>query len=272
MPRKSRELIADLQIKESRGDRREIVVRSPLTRNDSQRFRKLTAAAVLVVSFAGCWWSMTNCAAVEAPEQSTALPADNLFAVPSPLAFHAPAFDKIRIEHFLPTFTFGMKQQLAEMNAIAGQTAAPTFENTIVAMERSGALLTRVENVFSNLTSAEKNKALQNIETELAPLRAAHSDNILLNRPLFQRVETVWQKKESLGLTEEQAEVLKQRYESFLRAGARLSDQDQGRIRSLNEQLSKLETKFEENLLAIAKERARSEEHTSELQSRPHLV
>jgi peptidyl-dipeptidase Dcp len=228
----------------------------PLTRNDSQRFRKLTEVAVLVVSFAGVCWSLTNCTADEAPERSTALPADNPFAVPSPLPFHAPAFDKFRIEHFLPTFTFGMKQQLAEMNAIASRTAAPTFENTIEAMERSGALLTRVDNVFSNLTSAEKTKALQNIETELAPLRAAHSDNILLNRPLFQRVETVWQKKESLGLTEEQAEVLKQRYESFLRAGARLSDQEQGRIRSLNEQLSKLETKFEENLLAIAKERA----------------
>src|SRR4029079_17837796 len=92
--------------------------------------------------------------------------------------------------------------------------------------------------------------------TELAPLRAVHSDNILLNRPLFQRVEKLWQGKANLGLTEEQGEVLKQRYESFVRAGAKLSDQEQGRIRSLNEQLSKLETKFEENLLAIAKERA----------------
>jgi peptidyl-dipeptidase Dcp len=221
--------------------------------------------AVLVFSFAGFWWSVTNCAAVEAPEKSTALPADNPFADPSPLPFHAPAFDKIRVEHFLPTFTFGMQQQLAEMNAIASQKADPTFENTIVAMERSGALLTRVENVFSNLTSAEKTKPLQTIETELAPLRAAHSDNVLLNRPLFQRVERIWQKKESLGLTEEQAEVLKQRYEGFLRAGARLSDQDQGRIRSLNEQLSKLETKFEENLLAIARERAVIVETAQEL-------
>jgi peptidyl-dipeptidase Dcp len=196
------------------------------------------------------------CVAVEPTERSAALPADNPFATASPLPFHAPAFDKVRNEHFMPTFLAGMKQQLAEMNAIAGQTAAPTFENTIEQMEQSGALLARVDNVFSNLTSAEKTKPLQTIETELAPLRAAHSDNILLNRPLFQRVEKVWQTKESLGLTEEQAEVLKQRYESFLRAGARLNEKDQARIRSLNEQLSKLETKFEENLLAIAKERA----------------
>ena len=184
------------------------------------------------------------------------LPADNPFAAPSPLPLHAPDFNKIRIEHYLVTFTVGMKQQLAEMHTIASQTEAPTFENTIVAMERSGALLTRVDSVFSNLTSADKNDALQNIETELAPLRAVHADNILLNRELFQRVEKLWQKRESLGLNEEQGEVLKQRYESFIRAGARLSDQDQTRIRSLNEQLSKLETKFEENLLAIAKERA----------------
>ena len=216
---------------------------------ESQRFKKLIAA--LVVGLSGCWSLATNFAAEETP-----LPSDNPFAAPSPLPFHAPAFDKIRVEHFLTTFTYAMKQQLAEMNAIAAQKDAPTFENTIVAMERSGELLTRVDNVFSNLTSAEKNKPLQTIETELAPLKAAHSDNILLNRRLFQRVEKVWQNKDSLGLSEEQSELLKQRYESFVRAGAMLNDQDQGRIRSLNEQLSKLETKFEENLLAIGKERA----------------
>jgi peptidyl-dipeptidase Dcp len=224
--------------------------------NDSQRFRKLTAVVVLFVCFAGFLRNVTYCAAVETPEQTMHLPADNPFAEPSPLPFHAPAFDKIRIEHYLSTFTFGMKQQLSEMQAIAKDSAAPAFENTIAAMERSGAVLTRVDNVFSNLTSADKNKPLQNIETELAPLRAAHWDNILMNRQLFQRVEKIWLTRESLGLTEEQSEVLKQRYESFIRAGARLNDQDQGRIRSLNEQLSKLETKFEENLLAIAKERA----------------
>lgn len=240
-------------------------MRLPLAWNDSKRFRELTAMTVLVVGFAGFWWNATNCAAVETPEQITALPADNPFAAPSPLPFQAPAFDKIRIEHYLPTFTFGMKQQLAEMNAIVKHKDAPTFENTIVAMEQSGALLNRIDNVFYNLTSADKNDALQNIETELAPQRAVHTDNILLNRPLFQRVEKVWQARESLELTEEQSEVLKKHYESFLRAGARLSDQDQVRIRSLNEQLSKLETKFEENLLAIAKERAIVVETAEEL-------
>lgn len=227
-----------------------------MRRNEQQRDSSLYSIMILSISFAGLGFHMTNSAAVDTPERSTNLPADNPFAVPSPLTLHAPSFDKIKVEHFMPAFTVGMSQQLGEMNAIAKQQEPATFENTIVAMERSGALLTRVDNVFSNLTSAEKNKPLQNIETELAPLRAAHQDNILLNRPLFDRVEKLWKTKQSLKLTEEQAELLKQRYESFLRAGAELSSQDQGRIRSLNEQLSKLETKFDENLLAIAKERA----------------
>jgi peptidyl-dipeptidase Dcp len=237
--------------------------------NPSRRIRIFTTLIILGAGCAGFWFSVTNLAAVDAPERSKALLANNPFAAPSPLPFHAPEFDKIRSEHFLPTFTSGMQQQLAEMNSIANQADAPTFENTIEAMERSGALLTRVDNVFSNLTSAEKTKALQNIETELAPLRAAHWDNILLNRKLFQRVEKLWQMRESLKLTEEQTEVLRQRYESFIRAGARLSDQDQGRIRSLNEQLSKLETKFEENLLAIARERAVVVETVNELEGLP---
>ncbi|MFO1092935.1 MAG: M3 family metallopeptidase [Planctomycetaceae bacterium] len=196
-----------------------------------------------------------NCAAAETPK-AVALPADNPFAAPSPLPFQAPAFDKIKIDVFMPTFTAGMQQQLGEMQTIAGRTDAPTFINTIVPMEESGAVLIRVSNVFDNLCSADKNEPLQNLETELAPLRAAHSDNLLLNRPLFQRVEKLWETKDSLGLTEEQAELLKQRYESFVRAGAKLNDEQQGRIRSLNEQLSRLETKFEENLLAVSKERA----------------
>ncbi len=195
----------------------------------------------------------------------TQLSADNPFAAPSPLDFHTPAFDKVRLEHYQPAFTVGMKQQLAEMDAIASQTDAPTFENTIVAIEKSGALLTRVRNVFSNMTSAEKTKDLQNIETELAPLQAAHSDNILLNRGLFARVEKLYETRDTLGLSEEQREVLKQHYESFVRAGAKLDEAQQARIRSLNEQLSKLETKFEENLLAVTEERSVFIDNVSEL-------
>ncbi|MDA1229787.1 MAG: M3 family metallopeptidase, partial [Planctomycetota bacterium] len=193
------------------------------------------------------------------------LPADNAFASPSSLPFHTPAFDRIRLEHYQPAFMVGMKQQLAEMDAIAAQKAAPSFENTIVAIEKSGALLTRVRNVFSNMTSAEKTKDLQNIETELAPLQAVHSDNILLNRGLFARVERLFQTRETLELNDEQNEVLKQHYESFVRAGAKLDESQQARIRILNEQLSRLETKFEENLLAITEERSVFIDNVAEL-------
>ena len=181
---------------------------------------------------------------------------DNPFASASTLPLRAPAFNVIRTEHYQPAFMAGMQQQLAEMEAIASHSDAPTFENTIVAIERSGTLLNRSRQVFSNMTSAHTNKDLQNIQTELAPLLAAHSDNILLNQQLFKRVEKLYDSRDSLELTGEQQEVLRRHYEDFVRAGARLSEADQNRIRSLNEQLSTLQTKFEDNLLAVTKERS----------------
>ncbi|MFO0249994.1 MAG: M3 family metallopeptidase, partial [Planctomyces sp.] len=199
------------------------------------------------------------------------LPPDNPFASPSPLVFQTPQFDRIRDEHFRPAFLEGMRLQLAEMEAITAQQAEPTFENTITAIEKSGALLTRVRNVFSNLTSSHKNDALQAIETELAPLQAAHSDNILLNRSLFARVSSLWDRREQLGLTTEQQEVLQQHYEGFVRAGARLTDEQQVRIRALNEKISLLETKFEENLLALLKERSVVVDSVAELDGMSEL-
>lgn len=184
------------------------------------------------------------------------LPADNPFASESPLPLQAPAFDEIRIEHFQPALKEGMRQQLAEVDAVTDQQEQPTFENTIVALEKSGALLTRTRHVFSNLTSAHTNEHLQNIQTEMAPLFAAHSDNILLNRELFERVESLYESRNSLQLSAEQLEVLRQHYEDFVRAGARLPVEQQNRVRALNEQLSALQTKFEDNLLAVTKERS----------------
>ena len=192
----------------------------------------------------------------EKPNPPSELPAENPFATPSKLPLHAPPFDAIRVDHYLPAFMVGIRHQLDEIKAIAAQSDAPTFENTIVAIEKSGALLSRVEQVFSNLTSANTNDFLQKTQKEVAPLLAAHSDNILLNRQLFQRVEELYQSRESLTLTSEQQEVLRRHYEDFVRAGARLPEQRQNRIRSLNEQLSKLQNEFEDNLLAATKERS----------------
>ncbi|MCH2202110.1 MAG: M3 family metallopeptidase [Fuerstiella sp.] len=203
---------------------------------------------------------------VNNPTVNTAgLPSDNPFSVPSPLPFHAPPFDIIRIEHYQPAFNTGMQQQREEIASIAAQTGTATFANTIVPLETSGALLKRVRRVFSNMTSAHTNRHLQNIQTEIAPLLAAHSDNILLNHRLFQRVETLHESRDSLGLTNEQQEVVRQHYVDFVRAGARLSVRHQNRIRSLNEQLSRLQTKFEDNLLAITKERSVVVDDISEL-------
>lgn len=199
------------------------------------------------------------------PQSPAELPADNPFAAPSPLPLHAPAFDAIRVEHYLPAFLAGIRQQLAEIKAIAAQAEAPTFENTIVSLERSGALLSRVEQVFSNLTSANTNEYLQQTQKEVAPLLAAHSDNIRLNRKLFLRIEKLYESRESLKLTSEQQEVLKRHYEDFVRAGARLPEQRQTRIRSLNEQLSRLQTEFTDNLLAATKERSVVVDQVTEL-------
>ncbi|MCH2212486.1 MAG: M3 family metallopeptidase [Fuerstiella sp.] len=184
------------------------------------------------------------------------LPAENPFSMPSPLPFHAPPFDTIRIEHYQPAFNSGMQQQREEIAAITAQAEAATFANTIVPFEKSGTLLKRVRRVFFNMTSAHTSRHLQNIQTEMAPLLAAHSDNILLNRELFQRVETLYESRESTGLSNEQREVVRQHYMAFIRAGARLSPELQSQIRSLNEQLSTLQNSFEDNLLAVMKERS----------------
>ena len=200
--------------------------------------------------------SLLNGANVTDQTSAPELPADNPFAAESTLPFKAPAFDKIRIEHYQPAFHAGMKQQLAEIKAIAEQSAEPTFENTIVAIENSGRLLDRVEQVFFNMTSSHTNDDLQNIQKEMAPLLAAHSDNINLNRKLFNRVEELYEGRELLSLSDEQNQVLKRHYDKFVRAGARLTDEQQDRIRSYNEQLSTLETQYDDNILKVMKERS----------------
>ncbi len=182
--------------------------------------------------------------------------ADNPFYDKSTLPFQTPDFSKIRLEHYLPAFEAGMKQQLEQVQAIADQKAEPTFENTLVAMEKSGEILERVSTVFFNLSGSLSDEPLQKLEEEIAPKLAAHSDNILLNGKLFARVDKLWQDREKLKLNEEQARLLKEQHESFVRAGARLTEDQKHRIRTINEELSTLATQFQNNLLAITKERA----------------
>lgn len=224
-------------------------------------FPEIVSATVLLLTFSARLHAQNSAllngtTSVNTTSATSDLPADNPFAAPSELPFHTPAFNRIRTEHYQPAFHAGIREELSEIQAIAEQDAEPTFENTIVAMEKSGALLTRVQQVFSNMTSSHTNEDLQNIQAEMAPLLAAHSDNILLNKNLFSRVEKLYDNRDSLNLTEEQLQVLRRRYESFVRAGAKLTDAEQNRIRALNEQLSTLETRYDDMMLQATKDGA----------------
>ena len=183
---------------------------------------------------------------------ATALPKDNPFAAPSSLPYATPAFDQVRDAHYLPALTEGMRLHREEVRAIATQQAAPTFENTIEALEKAGALLTRVSKVFFNLTESTTNPTIQSIQADVAPKLAAHADAIWLDAQLFARVEAVFAAREQLGDAEQQR--LVERYHtSFVRNGARLAPAAQERLRTINGQLSTMTTKFQEHLLADTK-------------------
>jgi peptidyl-dipeptidase Dcp len=180
----------------------------------------------------------------------------NPFFAPSTLPYSAPDFAAVETEHFEPAFAEGMKQQLEEIAAIADQSASPTFENTMVPMERSGAILKRVSAVFFNLTSAHTSPAIQAIEEKIAPQLASHSDNIYLNSKLFARVESLAKQLGTADWNEEQQRLVKETFEGFVRAGARLSEADQARVRAINGELSSLTTQFQNQLLEVTQERA----------------
>jgi peptidyl-dipeptidase Dcp len=164
--------------------------------------------------------------------------------------FNVPAFDKIKNEHFKPAILEGIKKHEAEINLIANNPEAPTFENTILAMENAGELLSEVNRVFGNYNSANTNDELQAIAKETAPALSAHSDNISLNEKLFERVKTLWNKRESMNLNLEQAKLLENRHKSFVRSGANLSAADKDRLRKINANLSLTSLKYGQNILA----------------------
>jgi len=158
-------------------------------------------------------------------------------------------FDKIKNEHFEPALQEGMKQQMAEIYAIINNPQAPTFKNTIVALEKSGALLTRVETVLSNLLSAETNDNLQTVAEKMMPLLAEHANNISLNKKLFDRVKAVYTQINKLKLTKEESRLLQKTYESFVRNGANLEGEAKVKYRALTTELSKLTLQYSQNIL-----------------------
>jgi peptidyl-dipeptidase Dcp len=174
----------------------------------------------------------------------------NPFAQRSTLEYELPPFADIKVEHYLPAFYEGCTQQLAEVQAILDTPGAATFENTIVALEKSGQMLMRTLLVFYNKSSSDTSDALDTIEEEMAPKLAAHQDAIQLNPVLFKRIKDLYDARESIGLNSEDAWLLERYYKDLIHAGAHLTEAQRDRLKELNEELSKLETQFGKNVLA----------------------
>lgn len=164
--------------------------------------------------------------------------------------FQAFPFEKVKLEDYKPSFEEAIKEAESEINDIVAQSATPTFENTIEKLERSGGLLSQVSAVFFNLNSAETSEKMQVIAQQVSPLLSEHSNNVMLNEALFDRVKSVYEQKSSLTLTPEQDTLLTKSYKGFVRNGALLKDEDKSRLREISKELSLLNLQFAENLLA----------------------
>ncbi|GMR12753.1 MAG: M3 family metallopeptidase [Gemmatimonadota bacterium] len=174
---------------------------------------------------------------------------ENPFFVESPLLFNMPDFDRIQDDDFAAAFERGMAEQRGEIDVIANNTEAPTLENTLVALERSGRTLQRVSAVFFNLVSADTNESLEALRSEMAPKLAAHNDRTFLNGVLFDRIEAVFDQRDELGLDPESLRLVERYRTDFVRAGARLSDPDKEKLKALNAELAELSTVFSQNVL-----------------------
>ena len=182
--------------------------------------------------------------------------ADNPFFEASPLPFGAPVFDAIREEHYLPAFEAGMRAQQDEVRAITATTDAPTFDNTVVMLERSGGLLTRVALPFFCVAAAHTNERIQAIQQQVAPMLSAHSDSIYLDTALFVRVHAVYEQRDVLALGGKAARLLQETHDRFVRTGALLGDADKERMRALNAEGATLQTAFVNKVLMASKNAA----------------
>lgn len=180
----------------------------------------------------------------------------NPFYADSTLYMKLPPFDKIKNEHYAPAFEAGMQQQLEEIDAIVNNPDAPTVENTLVAMERTGAVLDRVARVFFALASADTNDDIEALRSEIAPKLSAHSDAILLNGDLFKRVKAIYEQREDMDLDAETARLVTETYKDFVRLGADLSDEDKEKLKAMNAELASLQTQFSQNVLKEVNEKA----------------
>ncbi|HEY9115974.1 MAG TPA: M3 family metallopeptidase, partial [Bacteroidales bacterium] len=174
---------------------------------------------------------------------------DNVLITTFTTPFGVPPFDQISLEDYKQAFDAGIELQNNEIEAIASNPEAPNFKNTIEKLENSGKLLERTETIFFNLLSANTNKEMQQLAQEIAPKLSAHGDNILMNEQLFKRIQSVYQVKDRLELSQEQQRLLEETYTDFVRGGAELSEADKTKLKEINEKLSVLSLQFSENVL-----------------------
>ena len=215
--------------------------------------RRRPVACALALAIAACFAApMTGMSSALAADASTTASA-NPFDAPSTLPFQAPDFAKIKDADFAPAFAEAMRRHLAEVAKIADDPDAPTFDNTFVALEKSGQMLSRVNMAFNALTSANTDDALQKTQEDMAPLLAAHFDAIYLNPKLFARIETLYQQRDALKLDPESKRLVEYYYLDFVHNGARLSDADKAKLKALNKEESTLDTAFVNKLLAGTK-------------------
>ncbi len=185
-----------------------------------------------------------------AQKNSNTVDKNNPFFNEYKTPFQVPPFDEIKLVHFLPAIDEGIKVQMKEIETIITNPAVPDFENTILAYDNSGELLSKPSRVFGNLNGANTNPEMQKLAREITPKLTQHGDNISLNPALFKRIKSVYDRRTKLGLNSDQLRVVEKIYNDFVRGGANLSAQDQTKLRSLNEALSKLSLQFGENVLA----------------------
>ncbi|MBE7218403.1 MAG: M3 family metallopeptidase [Caulobacteraceae bacterium] len=210
----------------------------------------MSASAVAALGLALC---VAPCSAQPAASGAPHEAGGGVLLQPSPLFLQAPPFDRIRDGDFQPALEAGMRQQLAEVRSIADNPAPPTFANTLGALERSGATLTRTEHVFDALAQANTNPQLQAVQKAEAPRLSAHHDAIYLDPKLFARVQSLYDRRDRLQLDPEQRQLIKITYEEFVHSGAKLSAADQAKLRDLNQRISTLSTAFDQKLLAATK-------------------
>ena len=175
--------------------------------------------------------------------------SENPFFTQSTLYFRLPPFDQIVDSHYAPAFELGMEEQMAEINVITNDPEAPTFDNTLVAMERSGQLLNRVASVFFSMASADTNDTIEELRSEMAPKLSAHNDAILMNSLLFERVKALYEQRDSMELDPESYRLIDETYKNFVRAGALLSDEEKETLKAMNAELASLQTQFSQNVL-----------------------